>query len=87
MTPSEQEVFDALNRMEQKHGHMVVPLDFTALPAVIGALQLALRHPEFAPRPSAQIVRRAIRNIQDGLKEEPVLVALIEMGFNPHYDR
>jgi hypothetical protein len=43
----EKEFNAAIERLTKEHGHLVAPINFTEAFCIVGALQLALRHPEF----------------------------------------
>ena len=54
--------------------------------AIIGNLQLALRHPSNTG-PTAAITRKFIAGLQERIsKESAELNLIIEAGFNPDYD-
>lgn len=83
--PSQEEYSKALSAFEKLHPTIRVELPSAYIFVLIGALQLALRQPQF-PRTSRWIVINLIRLIRDGLNE-PVLMRTIDLGFDPRYDR
>lgn len=68
-------------------GGVVAQLDAAALLGLVGAAQLALRHPGFSGKPSASYVKAWIVGIADQLRGEyPALAHIIDLGFNPKFD-
>lgn len=66
---------------------LVVDMDLTTALAVCGALQLALRHPGFAARPSAAQVRAVVNGIEQQIPAEfPGIKNLIRLGFHQRFD-
>lgn len=60
--------------------------DITTAMALIGRMQLALRHPQYRG-PSAEVARAQITAFRDALPEEfPAIKKLITQGFNSQYD-
>jgi hypothetical protein len=86
LTPqTEQALLDAM----LQHGNDPIELEMTVhqLCTMIGALQLALRHPTFPPR-SRQILRQMIRQWRDALWNlDTNLARSVDLGFNKAYDR
>lgn len=81
-----EQYLDALKRIEESTPTIAVEMSPAQSLVVVGALQLALRHPSF-PRSSNEIVVSFVRGIQNGMKErEPLLAHVIEIGFDPGYD-
>ncbi len=75
----------AVSRFNAKHPVICLTLDTPIAFAVIGAIQLALRHPQF-PAHSKGLLTNIVRDMAQAFAEEPVLVAHIEQGFDPRYD-
>lgn len=66
---------------------LVIDLDITSALAICGALQLALRHPGFAARPSAKQVRAVVNSIEQQIPAEFTgLKKLITLGFHQRFD-
>lgn len=64
-----------------------VHFDMTSLIAIVGALQLAMRHPQFKKRPSAAVIRKIISTLITGIPEEmPATRELARLGDNPKLD-
>ena len=62
-------------------------LDMASLFVVIGAMQLALRHPQFRQTPSAKAARRIIDTLISGIPDNcPASKELARLGDNPKYD-
>lgn len=67
---------------------IVLQLDIATLLGVVGALQLALRHPQFAQRPSALQVRALIMDLEKQIPAEfPAIKKIINLGFHPRFDQ
>ena len=66
---------------------IILQLEFSIMDimAIVGPLQLALRHPAFPVR-NAQFVRAFIQQIKTQLAQYPAICAVIDMGFNPAFD-
>jgi hypothetical protein len=64
-----------------------IDLGLTELLAIIGALQLALRHPGYADKPTAQTVRNLIAWADVHLMAFPAIRELIKRGFDPGQDQ
>ena len=84
--PKLKEFVEALERLKKKHGHIIIPMEFTAAISLVGALQLALRHPTF-PENSRKQVEQFIYSIRDAVSSEPAIVDIIQMGFDPEHDQ
>lgn len=81
------EAATAESRRLHKDWAVDVSYDLSCLMAVIGALQLSLRHPEFRKKPSAHIVRHIIAHLMAGIPEDmPATRELARLGDNPQYD-
>lgn len=62
-------------------------IDITTCLGMIGALQLALRHPGFQKRPSADVVRKLVfAFIRQIPPDYPALKKLMELGFHQRFD-
>jgi len=75
----------AIDRLTKEYGHLLAPLRFDEAFVIIGALQLAMRHPETPPK-SARMIKDFIGAIQEAVSKEPILAEIIEFGFNPAFD-
>jgi len=61
--------------------------DMTCLISVIGALQLAMRHPHFKKRPTHAMIRQIVDQLISGIPENmPATRELARLGDNPKYD-
>lgn len=60
-------------------------LPIPVLMYLIGALQLALRHPAFPGR-YARFIREFIQQLKANLAQYPAICAVIDLGFNPAFD-
>ena len=65
--------------------NIVVELDAFSWMCVLGALQLATRHPAYTG-PSSDIVRRVARNIQEMISLNDNIAILLELGWDPQFD-
>lgn len=74
----------ALEALERLHPTTEIELPTSSLFVLIGALQLAIRHPQL-PRTSKRIISGLIEQIRDSLNE-PVLMRMIDCGFDARYD-
>jgi hypothetical protein len=78
----------AMLALLERHGRhpVTVEMDVIAGHVLIGALQLALRHPAF-PRTSREIVQGFIRGFQARVASlDDDLAVLMELGNQPHRD-
>lgn len=67
---------------------IILELDIITTLAICGALQLSLRHPQFATRPSAKNIREFVMAIEKQIPPEfPTLHKIIQLGFNPRFDK
>ena len=67
--------------------HVVITVNFSVvnLLLIVGALQLALRHPLFTG-PGSKVVRQFIYYVKGLLAQQPALCELIECGFDDTFD-
>src|SRR5271169_4810799 len=64
-----------------------VDFNEASLIALVGTLQLALRHPKFAQGPTAAWVRQFAHDLIKSIPEDrPYLKKVAEMGFNTSFD-
>ena len=66
---------------------VALTLDVSTLLIIVGAIQLALRHPEL-PRLSSTILLEFIEKVAEGLDQgqNGAISEVINRGFNPVYD-
>ncbi len=84
--PTIEEYLNALKTLAETHPTITVEVDTPHLFILIGALQLAIRHPGFPEYPHAYIVE-FIQELQRAVSDEPILAWVIELGFDPAHDR
>lgn len=66
---------------------VVIEMDITTAVGMIGALQLALRHPGFRNRPTARAVRGTLDQLIDALSEgDAEFREFLKLGNNPAFD-
>lgn len=82
--PTLEEYVAEVRRLEHQFGYLTLPLSFVQLMTLIGACQLAMRHPQFPPN-SKQILNELINDIA-GQLHSPVLLRHILAGFDPQFD-
>jgi hypothetical protein len=76
----------SLTRLAEAHDRIVMEIPTIKIFQIVGAIQLALRHPDF-PSSSAETCMEFLRQLQSQLAGDyPVLAQLIEQGFDPAYD-
>jgi len=75
-----------LERLKAEHGFVRLDLEPGVLLAVLGALQLAMRHPDFKQRPSYVTVAKVIEDIHGHLGRYPALMDLLRRGGIEEYD-
>ena len=78
------EYINALRDLATKTTYLQIQVPVVDLFALIGALQLALRHPNFPPA-SRQIVTNWITSVADNLPSH-ILRQHIHQGFDPNHD-
>ena len=83
--PSFDEYAEALRELQQRHAYLAIELDFGVLIAIIGACQLALRHPDY-PRYSHGLLTRWITDVANSLPSEQVRQIILN-GFHQEYDQ
>lgn len=81
---NQEEYTTALKELEALHPTVILDLPTAEVSAIAGALQLALRHPGFPPT-SGNVCRKFIQQFQEKLDNHPVMVSVIEIGFNPEF--
>ncbi len=70
-----------------KDWNVEVSFDIDCLLAIVAAMQLSLRHPQFKHKPSAHIIRHAIAHLIAGIPEDMTgLRELARLGNDPKYD-
>jgi len=86
---AENELLDRVTREITASRDFILPihLDLHSLLCVVGALQLALRHPGNNGQ-SSQVLRELIDGIIDRLETHgfTAIVELMRLGFNPEHD-
>ena|ERR1051325_5306457 len=66
---------------------IVLHIGITTLIGLCGALQLALRHPQFGAGPTAKHIRECINSWLEAIPPEfPAIRQIISAGFNPEFD-
>jgi hypothetical protein len=66
---------------------LVIEVDIAGALVFCGAMQLALRHPGFAARPSSKLCREIVMELADQVPEDfPALRELIRLGFHQRFD-
>ena len=66
---------------------IILEMDITRAMVFCGALQLALRHPGFATRPSAGEARSIVFDLANQIPEDfPALRKMIMLGFHSKFD-
>lgn len=65
--------------------HVVITLDAFTWMCVLGALQLAFRHPAYTG-PSSDIVRNVAANIESEISLNERIAILLGMGWDPQFD-
>lgn len=85
MTPDERELMQALAQIEKRSEYLTIDAKPVTLFAVVGALQLALRHQEF-PLITAAMVRDYIEAVRQAMNH-PVLDRIIAQGYDEQFDR
>lgn len=77
MDANTQFIQEAIQRLRKKRERVTIVLEFDALFALLGHLQLALKHPQNVG-PSANLMRRMVKDIyEDIAQDEPRLVELL----------
>lgn len=74
----------ALVAFERLHPEITIGFRPSVLLMLVGALQLALRHPHLPPM-TRRITTEFVKSVRDNL-DEAVLQRTIDMGLDPHYD-
>ena len=77
---------DLVEGLRKKHGYFICEFDFGTVIAIVGQIQLALRHPDNTGH-SAQQARKAIEEIIARLEAAaPGIGRYLNMGFDPAKD-
>lgn len=68
---------------------IVLHMDLSTTLCMVGALQLALRHPKYGTMSGANQVRDLVLAIRDQVPadEFPAIREMISLGFHPRFDR
>jgi hypothetical protein len=77
----------SLQTMREWQRPIIIETNITITVGLISMLQLALRHPATAERPTTAIVERFTRNLIEGL--DPThgdFYLFLMLGFNPDFD-
>lgn len=82
--PSLEAYSAAIEELTRRHGHCTIHLPFLHVMAIIGAVQLALRHPNF-PATSHELLTDWINEMATQLPSA-TLRATIRAGFDPACD-
>jgi hypothetical protein len=70
-----------------KDWRLQVMLDMVSLLTLIGALQIAMRHPQFKKTTSHAMIRRIIDTLISGIPEDmPATRELARLGDKPKFD-
>lgn len=73
--------------MREFNHPIILQLDITSAMVFCGALQLALRHPGFAGRPSAKACQQIVDQLALSIPEQfEGLKELIRLGGDPYFD-
>lgn len=76
-----------MNRLDAVGWSRQLDFDCTTLMSTIAALQLALRHPSFTKRPSANLIRQVVDKMIEGFPEDcPNTIQLAKLGFHKRFD-
>ena len=85
MRPCSQEEYGAaLRELEALHPTTILEIDTAQFVLLIGALQLALRHPSF-PSYSRKVITQMIEGFIEQIPNQ-TMKDHIRMGFDPRYD-
>ena len=82
--PTPEALRDAMRAVEKLHPYITIEMRPSHMFLMVGALQVALRHPEF-PKTSARVVRRFIDGF-DLACNEATIRRVIQLGFDERYD-
>ncbi|OQB32247.1 MAG: hypothetical protein BWY07_02006 [Candidatus Hydrogenedentes bacterium ADurb.Bin170] len=85
VTPEEREIMRAIREVSEKNESLQIESSPIILFTVVGALQLALRHPEY-PMITKAIVRDYIETVRQAMNH-PVIDRLIEQGYQQEIER
>jgi hypothetical protein len=83
--PTQEEYAFALQILEELHPVMILEIRTAHVILLVGALQLALRHPAF-PDYSREVLTTMINDIAKTIPS-PVIRETIRVGFNPEFDQ
>jgi len=90
MSAKKRHAMEAAAREMEQWGDrpVILEMDITTAVVMCGALQLALRHPDFAKQKSADAVRTLVFDIAEQIsgEEYPAIQELIKMGFHSRFD-
>lgn len=84
-----QELLERITEEVKRFGDrpIILELDLNAAFTIVGALQLALRHPQFTKMQSAAAVRAFVLEVRNQIPAEfQALRESIWLGFHPRFD-